>query len=57
MGFVQPTQGYMNYRWLTDVIGDKVEAAWFDHIECTAQNFVDQAWQSVLAGAARTGSF
>jgi hypothetical protein len=51
MGFVQPTQGYMNYRWLASVIGDKVEAAWFDHIECTAQNFADQAWQSVLAGA------
>jgi hypothetical protein len=51
MGFVQPTQGYMNYRWLTAVIGGKVEAAWFDHIECTAQNLVDQAWQSVLAGA------
>lgn len=51
MGFVQPTEGYMNYRWLTDVIGGKVEAAWFDHIECTAQNFLDQAWQSVLAGA------
>jgi len=51
MGFVQPTQGYMNYRWLTSVIGSKVEAAWFDHIECTAQNLVDQAWQAVLAGA------
>lgn len=51
MGFVQPTQGYMNFRWLASVIGPKVEAAWFDHIECTAQNFVDQAWQSVLAGA------
>jgi hypothetical protein len=51
MGFVQPTQGYMNYRWLKSIAGDKVEAAWFDHIECTAQNFVDQAWQSVLAGA------
>jgi hypothetical protein len=51
MGFVQPTQGYMNYRWLTSVIGNKVEAAWFDHIECTAQNLLDQAWQSVLAGA------
>ncbi len=51
MGFVQPTQGYMNYRWLTSVIGEKkVEAAWFDHIECTGQNFIDQAWQSVLAG-------
>lgn len=51
MGFVQPTQGYMNYRWLAGMLGAKVEAAWFDHIECTAQNFVDQAWQSVLAGA------
>lgn len=51
MGFVQPTQGYINYRWLADLAGSKVEAAWFDHIECTAQNFVDQAWQSVLAGA------
>jgi hypothetical protein len=51
MGFVQPTQGYINFRWLAALIGPKVEAAWFDHIECTARNFVDQAWQSVLAGA------
>ncbi len=51
MGFVQPTEGYMNYRWLSDVSHGRTEAAWFDHIECTAQNFVDQAWQSVLAGA------
>ena len=51
MGFVQPTEGYMNYRWLTAVSRGKTEAAWFDHIECTAQNFIDQAWQSVLAGA------
>ncbi len=51
MGFVQPTEGYMNFRWISAVAGQKVEGAWFDHIECTAQNFVDQAWQSVLAGA------
>lgn len=51
MGFVQPTEGYINYRWLNAVSRGKAEAAWFDHIECTAQNFVDQAWQSVLAGA------
>lgn len=51
MGYVQPTQGYMNFRWLGSVAGSKVEGAWFDHIECTAQNFVDQAYQSVLAGA------
>lgn len=51
MGFVQPTQGYMNYRWLKSVAGEKVCGAWFDHIECTAPQFVDQAYLSVLAGA------
>jgi len=51
MGFVQPTEGYMNFRWLSSVAGEKVVGAWFDHIECSAQNFVDQAYQSVLAGA------
>ncbi len=51
MGFVQPTEGYMNFRWLSSVAGDKVRGAWFDHIECAAEHFVDQAFQSVLAGA------
>lgn len=51
MGFVQPVEGYMNFRWLASVSGGKTEGAWFDHIESTARNFVDQAWQSVLAGA------
>jgi hypothetical protein len=51
MGFVQPTEGYVNFRWLTAVAGEKVVGAWFDHIECTPRNFVDQAFQSVLAGA------
>ncbi|MEK7408867.1 MAG: hypothetical protein AAB225_27705 [Acidobacteriota bacterium] len=51
MGFVQPTEGYFNFRWLRAVAGEKVQGAWFDHIESTAQNFLDQAYQSVLAGA------
>jgi len=51
MGFVQPTEGYMNFRWLSSQIGRKVRGAWFDYIECTAQNFIDQAYLSVLAGA------
>lgn len=51
MGFVQPTEGYMNFRWIRAVAGPKVVGAWFDHIDSTAQNFVDQAYQSVLAGA------
>jgi hypothetical protein len=51
MGFVQPTQGYMNFRWLASQAGNKVRGAWFDHIESSAQNFLDQAYLSVLAGA------
>jgi len=51
MGFVQPTEGYMNFRWLSSQGGGKARGAWFDHIECSAQQFVDQAYQSVLAGA------
>jgi hypothetical protein len=51
MGFVQTTQGYMNFRWLASQAGTKVRGAWFDHIECSAQNFLDQAYLSVLAGA------
>lgn len=51
MGYVQPTEGYMNFRWLNSVAREKVVGAWFDHIECRAQHFADQAYQSVLAGA------
>jgi hypothetical protein len=51
MGYVQPTEGYMNFRWLASQAGSKVRGAWFDHIECSAQNFLDQAYMSVLADA------
>lgn len=51
MGFVQPTQGYVNFMWIRSIAGDKVRGAWFDHIECSAFNFIDQAYMSVLAGA------
>jgi hypothetical protein len=50
-GYVMPTEGYINYRWQTSVAGPKIGGAWFDSIDCTAQNYVDQAYQSVLAGA------
>lgn len=51
MGFVQPTEGYINFSWIRAAVGEKVVGAWFDHIECTPRNFVDQAFLSVLAGA------
>jgi hypothetical protein len=50
-GYVMPTEGYINYRWHTDVAGAKTGGAWFDSIDSTAQNYLDQAYQSVLAGA------
>ena len=50
-GYVQPTEGYINFRWLASVAGPKIGGAWFDFIDCTAQNYLDQAYQSVLAGA------
>lgn len=49
--FIVPTEGYLNFRWLASIAGDKTGGAWFDHLDCTPQNLVDQAYQSVLAGA------
>lgn len=50
-GFVQPYEGFINYRWLRSIAGDKLGGAWFDHEDCTARDFLEQAYQSVLAGA------
>ncbi|HQE81923.1 MAG TPA: hypothetical protein PLM14_02915 [Candidatus Hydrogenedentes bacterium] len=50
-GFVQPYEGFVNYRWLASIAPEKTECAWFDHGDCDALDFVDQAYQSVLAGA------
>ena len=56
-GYVMPTEGYINYRWQTSVAGAKTGGAWFDSIDCTAQNYLDQAYQSVLAGASELTLF
>jgi len=50
-GFTQPTEAFINFRWLSAIAGDKTGGAWFDHADCNGEEFVDQAWQSVLAGA------
>ncbi len=50
-GFVQPYEGFINYRWLADIAGDKIGGAWFDHGDCAEHDFLDQAYTSVLAGA------
>ena len=50
-GFVQPYEGFINYRWLAGIAGDKIGGAWFDHGDCAEHDFIDQAYTSVLAGA------
>lgn len=50
-GFVQPYEGFVNYRWLAGISGDKIGGAWFDHGDCKEYDFLDQAYTSVLAGA------
>jgi hypothetical protein len=50
-GFMPPYQGFTNYRWIADVANGNASGAWFDHGDCDANDFVDQAYQTVLAGA------
>ena len=50
-GYVQPYEGFVNYRWLASLSGDKIGGAWFDHGDCDESDFIEQAYQSVLAGA------
>ena len=50
-GFVQPYEGFVNYRWLAGIAGEKIGGAWFDHGDCAENDFLDQAYMSVLAGA------
>ena len=50
-GFVQPYEGFINFRWFTSISKEKIGGAWFDHGDCTETDFLDQAYQSVLAGA------
>jgi hypothetical protein len=50
-GFVPQYEGFVNYRWISSVAPEKTIGAWFDHGDCDANDFIEQAFQSVLAGA------
>ncbi|MCB9218337.1 MAG: hypothetical protein H6610_02615 [Ignavibacteriales bacterium] len=50
-GFVQPYEGFINYSWIKDIAKNKIGGAWFDHGDCDKDDFIEQAYQSVLAGA------
>ena len=51
MGFVQQYEGFVNLRWLNSCSEGKVAGAWFDHIDCDEYDFINQAYQTILAGA------
>jgi hypothetical protein len=50
-GFVQPTEGYINYSWLDSLGNGKTQGAWFDPFDCHEDVYLMQAYQSILAGA------
>ena len=50
-GFVQPYESFISYQWMKSLAGKKMSGAWFDHGDCDENDFIEQAWQSVLAGA------
>ncbi len=50
-GYVQPTEGYVNYSWMRSLGGDKVEGAWFDALDGQEDLYLMQAFQSILAEA------
>ena len=47
-GFVQPYEGFVNFRWLASLSQGKISGAWFDHGDCDADDFIEQAYQSVI---------
>jgi hypothetical protein len=50
-------EGYFLTRWLGEVGGEKCGGGWFDWLGTTEPNYVEQARQTILAGAPETMLF
>jgi hypothetical protein len=50
-------EGYFLVRWLGDVGGEKCGGGWYDWLGTTAPTYVEQARQTILAGARETMLF
>ena len=50
-GYVPTYQSTIIYRWLSGIGGPKTRGGWFDFSDCTPDEFVDQAYCTVLNGA------
>ena len=49
--YVHQYQPFSNYMYLCSIAGEKVKGAWFDHLWCYPEIYLEQAYQSVLAGS------
>ena len=49
--YVAQYQAFANHTWLGSLSGDRMGGAWFDFINCYPEIYVEQAVQSILAGA------
>lgn len=49
--YVYQYQPFSNYTYIRSIAGHKVEGAWFDQLWCYPEVYVEQAYQSLLAGA------
>ncbi|MFH1737553.1 MAG: hypothetical protein ABIH23_01005 [bacterium] len=50
-GYVQQFEGFFNFSWIAGFHPEKTFGAWYDHGDITPEVFVEQGYQSVLAGA------
>jgi hypothetical protein len=48
---VMQYQAFSNYTWIKSIAGDKLRGGWFDFYNTSPETFVEQAYQTVLAGA------
>ncbi len=49
--YVVQYQAFANHTWLGSLSGGRMGGAWFDFINCYPEMYVEQAVQSILAGA------
>ena len=57
MGGTPQYEGYFVMRWLGGIGGPKCGGGWFDPFYTTEKNYIEQARQTVLAGAAESMLF
>ena len=49
--YVHQYEAFANYTYLRSLAGEKVNGAWFDFLWCYPEVYMEQAYQSILAGA------